>query len=135
MAENLDSDQPIGEVDPDTQEIKATPYFEDYLFQIIEALGGEGSTDAENATQLSALHESLRSSVAKIPELERKTDDLSQLLVGNINLLPRIEEIKRSSEETEQLNAMLLSEISLIKAQLTKLQSRFDDLEQLNAIH
>ena len=44
MAEFLDIAQPIIEVDPDTKELKATPYFEDYLYGIIAALGGEGST-------------------------------------------------------------------------------------------
>ena len=44
MAEYLDIAQPIIEIDPDTKEFKATPYFEDYLFNIIQGLGGEGST-------------------------------------------------------------------------------------------
>ena len=44
MAEYLDTDLAIVYSDPDTKELKATPYFEDYLFQIVRGLGGEGST-------------------------------------------------------------------------------------------
>ena len=43
-ADNLDIDLAICYVDPDSKEIKATPYFEDYLWKIIDTLGGEGST-------------------------------------------------------------------------------------------
>jgi len=43
MAEYLDIALPIVEKDPDTGEFKATPYFEDYLYQIVRATGGEGS--------------------------------------------------------------------------------------------
>ena len=43
-ADNLDIDLPIAHIDPDTKEIKATAYFEDYLWKIVDTLGGEGST-------------------------------------------------------------------------------------------
>lgn len=45
MAELLDSDQEIVEKDLATGGLKATEYFEDYLFRIIEGLGGEGSAN------------------------------------------------------------------------------------------
>jgi len=44
MADYLDSDLAIAEVDPITKKIKATAYFEDYLYKIISTIGGEGST-------------------------------------------------------------------------------------------
>lgn len=43
MAEYLDIALPIIEKDPETGELKATPYFEDYLYRIVQATGGEGS--------------------------------------------------------------------------------------------
>ncbi len=43
MASDLDVDQAIAYEDPITKELKATPYFEDYLFQVIQEFGGEGS--------------------------------------------------------------------------------------------
>lgn len=43
-AENLDTDQAIVEKDPHTGALKATAYFEDYLYKIVATLGGEGST-------------------------------------------------------------------------------------------
>jgi len=42
MAETLDINQPIAEIDPDTKEIRATPYFEALIFEILTSLGGEG---------------------------------------------------------------------------------------------
>lgn len=42
MAHNLDIAMPIG-IDEDGKEINATPYFEDYLHDIIFSLGGEGA--------------------------------------------------------------------------------------------
>jgi len=42
MADLLDTAQPIAEVDPFSKEIKATAYFENYLFEIVRSLGGEG---------------------------------------------------------------------------------------------
>lgn len=44
MADYLDADLELIAPDPDTGELKATPYFEDYLYNIIAALGGEGSS-------------------------------------------------------------------------------------------
>ena len=49
MAEFLDIAQPIIEVDRDTNEMVATSYFEDYLYRIIQAVGGEGA-DTINTT-------------------------------------------------------------------------------------
>jgi hypothetical protein len=43
MADYLDIALPITEKDPQTGEVKATPYFEDYLYQLVKATGGEGS--------------------------------------------------------------------------------------------
>ncbi len=42
-AKYLDLALPIVEKDPETGEWKATPYFEDYLYEIVKATGGEGS--------------------------------------------------------------------------------------------
>ena len=53
MADYLDSDLAICEVDPVTKEIKATPYFEDYLYKIISTLGGEGSTAVSDIIAIS----------------------------------------------------------------------------------
>ena len=52
MASYLDLALPIIEKDPDTGELKATPYFEDYLYQLVKATGGEGAggiTDLESS--------------------------------------------------------------------------------------
>jgi len=49
MANYLDLALPIVEKDPDTGEWKATPYFEDYLYELVKATGGEG---AETITEV-----------------------------------------------------------------------------------
>ena len=62
MADYLDIALPIIEKDPDTGEFKATPYFEDYLYQLVQATGGEG---AETVTEVNEA--ALQS--AKVPYL------------------------------------------------------------------
>lgn len=44
MATQLDANMALMEIDPSTKEIKATPYFEDYLFNLVLASGGESTT-------------------------------------------------------------------------------------------
>jgi len=75
MADHLDTDLAIVEIDPITKEFKATPYFEDYLFNIIFSLGGEGAepvsgnNEVNHAIDLPAL-------VARMKLLQRKVDEL-----------------------------------------------------------
>ncbi len=57
MADFLDLAMPIVEKD-DNGDLIATPYFEDYLFQIINSIGGEGSDIAatvESARKIDTL--------------------------------------------------------------------------------
>lgn len=51
MADLLDTDLPIAEIIDG--EIKVTPYFEEFLFQIINTVGGEGGKDISDHTNLS----------------------------------------------------------------------------------
>ncbi len=44
MAVQLDANMALMEVDPGTKEIKATPYFEDYLFSLFLSAGGGAMT-------------------------------------------------------------------------------------------
>jgi len=76
MADYLDADLAIAEIDPVTKEIKATPYFEDYLYKVIFTIGGEGSTiinelvntviAADKLDYLFALVKSLKNQVSEI---------------------------------------------------------------------
>ncbi len=76
MADYLDIALPIIEKDPDTGEFKATPYFEDYLYQLVKATGGEGSEtttevmiaglQADKVPYLSGLVLSLRKKIAHL---------------------------------------------------------------------
>ncbi|MCK5609556.1 hypothetical protein KAR91_47215 [Candidatus Pacearchaeota archaeon] len=44
MANNLNTDQALVEADPVTKELKATAYFEDFLYDIVADIGGEGGS-------------------------------------------------------------------------------------------
>jgi len=44
MATQLDANMALMEVDPSTKEIKATPYFEDYLYNLVLSTGSNSAT-------------------------------------------------------------------------------------------
>lgn len=70
MAEKLDVDQPLMQQDPVTGEMKATPYFEDYLFQFVNDLGGEGASPIPGL----------------ISDASRKADTLLYALLDRVSL-------------------------------------------------
>jgi len=84
MANYLDIALPIIEKDPATGEFKATPYFEDYLYQIVRATGGEGSEtiteievaslNADKVPYLYGLVLQLKSDTAKFNTLIKKVN-------------------------------------------------------------
>jgi hypothetical protein len=114
MAINLDLSMPIVEKD-DNGTFKATPYFEDYLFQIINSIGGEG---AELDTSSSSLIASL---LSKITKLEKTVEDLSQL-----NPIPaNLSGVHSRIDNLEQLAPASL------RGELSKTNNRLDDFEQL----
>ena len=108
MADNLDIGQPLVEPDPDTGELKATPYFEEYLFQIVQLQGGEGSTLPDNI------------------------DQLANLGSGWVSLLPRVTEVEKTTIDNTQNIALILSEIGNLRALIGKQEQRIMDMEQLN---
>lgn len=124
MAENLDIDQPIVLVDPDTKEYKATPYFEDYLFQLVEDLGGEGSTSSANdALDLSTMLLPLLGMPPKIDGNEKDIDDLEQvtaMVQPLFSLVPKVDCNEKNIEELEQLVASLTSENSLLRSIISR---------------
>lgn len=71
MAEFLDIAQPIIELDVATNEFKATPYFEDYLYSLVTAVGGEGSDTINNIISSSVQSD-------KVPYLFGQVDKLNR---------------------------------------------------------
>lgn len=76
MASNLDIDQPIVLVDPDTKEYKVTPYFEDAWFQLVNALGGEGSEIIGDIIGGSVLSDRVPHLIGLLYTLSRKISDI-----------------------------------------------------------
>lgn len=86
MANLLDTDLPIIEIDPITKEFKATDYFEDYLYKIVSSLGGEGasavgdilngSSDADKVIYYFSLVKSL---IKRVDELSNAVESIDML--------------------------------------------------------
>ena len=94
MADYLDTDQDIVEIDPITKGFKATPYFEDYLYKIISTLGGEG---AEIITELTAT----TLEAGKFPQLyslvkslNRQVDEINNNLNANHRLEATVKQVE-----------------------------------------
>ena len=79
-ADNLDTDLAIGYVDSDSKEIKATPYFEDYLWKIVNTLGGEGSTIISDLVSTTVDATKSEYIFAQFKSLKRQVDELSDLI-------------------------------------------------------
>ena len=84
MAEYLDIAQPIIEIDNETKEFKATPYFEDYLFQIIQGLGGEGSTIVNEISTSSIQSAKVPYLFGLVYTLSKKVTDLESKLSTHV---------------------------------------------------
>lgn len=113
-AEYLDANQPIVEIDPLTKELKATPYFEDYLYNIVRTIGGEGSTliseiaatiiDSGKAEYLFALFKSIK----------RQLEDLDHY--DGAYVLSLVKSLKKQVEEIE------ISDIHILQAAVRQIQ-------------
>ena len=100
----------------------ATPYFEDYLFEILQAIGGEGGESGD-----SNLSGGL---VSQIAALSQDLDELKKEPAPHMGaVLQRLEELELSPtqmvtiiQESFELNTVLLSRIGA-------LEQRINDLE------
>jgi hypothetical protein len=79
-ADYLDADLAIAEVDPNTQEIKATPYFEDYLYKVIATLGGEGSTLIGDLFNTTIEADKLSYMFALVKSLKKQVDEINNTI-------------------------------------------------------
>jgi hypothetical protein len=115
MAEFLELVQPI--VNEDN---RATPYFEDYLFQIINTLGGEGLTITTDT-------QSLVSDGRCDPRLSKAVRDIDGIKqeVLSLKISPR------DSFYTKEIQELKNSIASASKARENKLIRRIDELEQI----
>jgi hypothetical protein len=65
MADFLDKDLAIAEIDPITKEIKATAYLEDYLYNVVISIGGEG-VDLNISPYMKTVLDDLTATAARI---------------------------------------------------------------------
>jgi len=91
-ANYLDADQALVEQDPATGELKATTYFEDYLYQIISTIGGEGSTLVSDLESVSLEAGKLHYYTGLIKQIQKqiseiKSDSYSEILLGLVKQL------------------------------------------------
>ncbi len=77
MADFLDMDQDIGELNPFTKGFKATAYFENYLYKIIESLGGEGVSvvGGDTIVDNSILASKIKALNLRLSEFDTLTDN------------------------------------------------------------
>lgn len=76
----LNTDLAICEIDPVTNEIKATPYFEDYLFKIVNSLGGEGSTALDDITAVALEADKAPYFFSLVKRLAKQVDEISNTI-------------------------------------------------------
>ena len=127
MPKFLDIALDIGEKNPDTGGIKATNYFEDYLHEIIDAMGGEISesvvTDATASLMLAALQ-------AKVDSLEKDIAEVSQLSQV-IPLRAKVSDLENNIENLNQANQTVIP----LNSKVSQLESELSNLEQLQIEH
>jgi hypothetical protein len=117
MAEYLDTDLPIVEIDPVTKELKATPYFENYLYNIIFSLGGEGAepvsgnNEVNHAVDIPALSARVKFLQRTIDELGNELNDhrleatVKQIAIDTAGFRGRVEITDYTAENKEWIEA------------------------------
>ena len=102
-AENLDTDQAIAYLDQDTKMIKATAYFEDYLWKIVDTLGGEGSTIIGD----------LLTTIIEADKVEYMFALVKQLLIDTASFNSKIKTVNYTAENKEWIEARSKARIKL----------------------
>jgi len=79
MADYLDTDMGLV-VDSKGNELKATPYFEDYLYKVIATLGGEGSTLIEDLVKVTIEADKLDYMFGLVKSLKKQVDEINNTI-------------------------------------------------------
>lgn len=125
MADKLDSDQTLVEPDESSGSMKATPYFEDFLFQLVADIGGEGGDTPTDALNLFSVNRVLP---PRVNQIRRDLDELGQL-VSSLNLNPKINNQQRIIASLEQV----INTSNGLRGKVNGQQRRIEDLNQLVA--
>lgn len=117
MAELLELVLPI--IDMETG--RATPYFEDYLYRIIESIGGEG---ADSLTDVVSLIQNQGMFSARLNESSKRIDELRGLIYSEYKASEN--KLKRRVDELEQV----VNSLQVGASRYSALENRINDLEQ-----
>lgn len=101
MADYLDVNLAICEIDPVTNQIKATPYFEDYLYKIVSDLGGESSTLVKDIAAISLEADKFPYFFSLVRTLSRQVDEIDRTIDSPI-LNAKIKSIQSKLSELEK---------------------------------
>lgn len=134
--ENLDTNQTLT-----NENGKATPYLEDFLFQIVEALGGEGSTDVittiEDALESGTagrLRSSIESVKNRVNDLEITTESPTDSRL--LSLRNRIDDLEKTLPDSTPGNRLfsMKKDLEAIEVQINTPINLKSILDRLNAI-
>jgi len=79
MADYLDTDMGVV-IDSKGNELKVTPYFEDYLYKIIATIGGEGSTIIQDLVKVTIGADKLDYMFALVKSLKKQVDEINNTI-------------------------------------------------------
>ena len=139
MAEFWDTNIPIAYRDPNTQVLKATPEFEDFLYQIVQEQGGESENLIEDAYDLAVAPPGFGSLHSKVLSLSKKVSDI-EACVDRPSLEGVVKGIKRDIKDIQaQLTSPpdikpLLKRIADLEAQVAIQVNTKGILKRLNDI-
>jgi len=132
VANYLDLALDIGEINQNTGGIKATPYFEDYLHQIIEAVGGEGASDSPDSFDLANLHQTLLSIQPQIAGLVERVQQLEEAVnVSDRARLAKVETDVQSMQNEPRLQ--LSAKLAQVERMVQELQGEMSALSAAQA--
>lgn len=133
--ENLDTNQILTD-----ENGKPTPYFEDFVFQIVNALGGENSSDIittiEDALESGTVGR-LRSSIERVKNRVNDLENTTESTPNNslISLNSRVDDLEKTVESTPGNSLLSIrKDIEAIESQINTPINLKRILDRLNAI-
>jgi len=127
--------QPIGHVDPITGEIKASQYFENYLYEIVNQIGGDTEDTPGDAFDLAIYPPELASVTGSVKAIKKRLDDIEESLdFGIINSRLASLSNKISIIEDEQDNTSLLSSLAQLKRDVDDIKVSIPQIESNHGI-
>lgn len=133
-AENLSLETPIG-ITSEGHPVKATQYLESIIFEIIAALGGEGTTEIDVMDG----HSEVPAVLAKLTRIDRRVEALELVTPNKTpyrDLIQKIDDLEMSQAKyltkIKQLERRV-DDLEVAGANLVKLTTIYNRLDELEA--